>query len=217
MMKNIQIYKEKAIEEILNPKFTVTKQNLAINKIEFINGVPKIERIDLNYADNLVAVYFPFKGERYFLRININKSPHIEVDFVNTESGNNTYLTATSYDLTFQELAEDLTLKPLTGWSKGDKPQYIFSRILYEPFVSEAYELESQIDLLLAELEKDADKIRRLTIIANTYISVCRHQYINASAGINFSKETIKRLSNLNLSIDIDTYIVGKEIIDEDA
>ena len=217
MMKNIQIYKEKAIEEILNPKFTVTKQNLAINKIEFINGVPKIERIDLNYADNLVAVYFPFKGERYFLRININKSPHIEVDFVNTESGNNTYLTATSYDLTFQELAEDLTLKPLTGWSKGDKPQYIFSRILYEPFVSEAYELESQIDLLLAELEKDADKIRRLTIIANTYISVCRHQYINARAGINFSKETIKRLSNLNLSIDIDTYIVGKEIIDEDA
>jgi hypothetical protein len=220
MDTDLQRYIDKAVEEILNPVFAVTKQYLEVNEVEFEDGKPKLERIDLDYADNLVAVYFPFKNERYFLQVNLAKTPDIKVDFVHTESGNRTYFTATSDDLTFEELSKGLPFKPLTGWSKGDliknrKSQYSFSRVSYYPFTSEAYEFEKQLQLLLSELEKNAESIRSLTEKASAYISVCKHQYISGNAGVHFDIETINRLSKLNLSVDIDTYIVGNPIKDE--
>ena len=220
MDTDLQKYIDKAIEEILNPAFAVTKQYLEVNEVEFVNGIPKVERVDLDYADNLAVVYFPFKGEQYFLQINLEKTPEIKVDFVHTESGNRTYLTATSETLTFDELSKDLPFQPLTGWSKGDfrkngKSQYNFSRVSYEPFTSEAYEMEKQIELLLTELEKNAENVRQLTEKATTYISVCKHQYVSGNAGIHFDIDTINSLSKLNLSVSIDTYIVGNAIKDE--
>jgi Domain of unknown function (DUF4279) len=216
MDTDTQTYIDKAIEEILNPAFAVTKQYLEVNEVQFENGVPKVERVDLDYADNLVSVYFPFKDECYFLQINLVKTPIIKVDFISTESGHRTYLTATSYDLTYEQLAQNLTFKPLTGWSKGDlkneSSHNKFSRISFEPFKSKAYKLEKQLELLLTELEKDVENLRRLTEKATTYISICKYQYISGNAGIHFSIEIINRLSKLNLSIDIDTYIVGNAI-----
>jgi len=217
----IQPYIDKAIEEILVPAFAVTKQYLEVNEVQFENGKPKVERVDLDYGENLAAIYFPFKDERYFLQINLQKIPEIKVDFVHTESGNRTCLTATSETLTFDELAKSLPFEPLTGWSKGDfrkngKSQHSFSRVSYEPFSSEAYEMEKQLEILLTELEKDADSVRRLTEKATTYISVCKHQYVSGNAGVHFDIEIIKRLSKLNLSVDIDTYIVGKPLKEDD-
>ncbi len=220
MDTGIQKYIDKAIEEVLNPVFAVTKQYLQVNDIEFQNGLPKVERVDLNYADDLVAVYFPFKGQRYFLQINLTTIPKIEVNFVYIESGHRTYFTATSNNMTYEELAQNLTFRPLKGWSKGDlkkncNTRYNFSRVSFEPFASEAYELERQLKLLLTELEKDPESVRRMTEKATTYISICKHQYISGNAGIHFDLETINRLSKLNLSVDIDTYIVGNAIKDE--
>lgn len=168
MDTDLQKYIDKAIEEILNPAFAVTKQYLEVNEVEFENGKPKVERVDLDYADNLAVVYFPFKDERYFLQINLEKTPEIKVDFVHTESGNRTYLTATSETLTYDELSQSLPFQPLTGWSKGDfrkngKSQYNFSRVSFEPFTSEAYEMEKQLELLLTELEKNEESVRQLT------------------------------------------------------
>jgi Domain of unknown function (DUF4279) len=221
MDTDIQKYIDKAIEEILNPEFAVTRQYLEVNEVEFRNGVPKVERVDLDLPDNLVAVYFPFKQERFFLQINLVKTPIIKVDFVYIESGHSTCLTATSEDLTYEELSQSLTLKPLTGWSKGDlrkngKSKYDFSRVSFEPFASEAYGLEEQLAILLTELENDVENVRRLTEKATASISICKHQYISGNAGIHFDIETINRLSKLNLSIGIDIYIVGNAIKDND-
>src|SRR5205085_2103758 len=99
----------------------------------------------------------------------------------------------------FEELSKDLPFEPLTGWSKGDfrkngKSQYSFSRVSYQPFASEAYEMEKQLELLLTELEKNAESVRRLTGKATAYISVCKHQYVSGNAGIHFDIETINRL-----------------------
>jgi hypothetical protein len=181
------------------------------------NGILKIERVDLNYTGDLAVVYFPIKNQHYYLQVNLAKTPEIKVEFVHIKSGNKTCLTATSEIYSFEELSENLVLKPLTGWTKGDyrkngKSQYNFSRISYEPFISEAYELERQIKLLLTELEKHAESIIELTKKATTYISVCKHQYVSGNAGIHLGIETINRLAKLNLSIDIDTYIGGIEI-----
>ena len=217
-----QPYIDKAIEEILNPAFAVTKQYLEVNQVEFESGKPKVERVDLDYAENLATVYFPFKDERYFLQINLERTPEIKVDFVYIESGNRTYFTATSDTLTFEELSKGLIFQPLTGWSKGDlrkngKSQHNFSRVSYEPFTSEAYEMERQLDLLLTELEKNIEGVNQLTEKATAYISVCKHQYVSGNAGVHFDIEIIKRLSKLNLSVDIDTYIVGNPLKEDNG
>ena len=220
METNIQIYIDKAIEEILNPTFAVTEQYLEVNVVTIENGIPKVERVDSDFRDNLVAVYFPVKDERYFLQVNLEKTPAAKVDFVHIESGHKTYLTATSEDLTFEELSQNLIFKPLQGWSKGDLrkngSKHTFSRASFKPFASEAYEMEKQLNLLLTELEKDAESVIRLTEKATAYISICKHQYISGNAGISFDIATVNRLSKLNLGVDIDIYIVGNPIKDED-
>lgn len=221
MHTDIQPYIYKAIEEILNPTFAETKEYLKVNEVEFENGKPKVERVDLDYADNLAVVYFPFKDERYFLQINLVKTPEIKVYYVHTESGHKTYLTATSEDLTFENLSKNLTFKPLTGWSKGEfrkngKFQYTFSRLIFEPFASEAYQLEKQLELLLTELEKQSENVRQLAEKATTCISVCKHQYISGNAGLCLGIDIIRRLAKLNLSLEIDTYIVGNPIKEDD-
>jgi hypothetical protein len=217
MDTDIQIYIDKATEEIVNPAFAVTKQYLEVNEVEFENGKPKVERVDPDYTENLAAVYFSIKNQRYFLQVNLLKTPEIKVDFVHTESGNKTYLTITSEQFTFEELTENLKLKPLTGWTKGEfrkdgKSRYNFSRVSYDPFTGEAYEPERQIKLLLTELEKYSESIIELTKKAKLYISICKHQYVSGNLGIHFDVETINRIAGLNLSIDIDTYIGGIEI-----
>lgn len=216
-----QKYIGKAIEEILYPRFEVTKQYLAVLEVEFEYGLPKVERVDLNFNDKIVSVYFPIKDEHFFLEIHLTKAPEIAVHFVWIQSGHETHFNAESDILTYEELSAILTFRPIEGWSKGDwkkneKSKYTFSRISFKPIKSEAYELENQLRLLLSELEKDSESIIRLSEKATTYIAVCKHQYICANAGITVDIGLINRLSKLNLGIDIVTYIVGKPIEEAD-
>ena len=217
-MKKVNQYIEKAIEEILNPKFEATKQYLEVCEIKMKNGKPKIARVNENYYQNKVAVYIEVKDERYFIEIHLTKEPEIEVEFVWTESGHRVYLTATSKKLSLNELSKFISkFEPLTGWSKGDlrkngNSKYNFSRVRFEPIKNEAYGLDEKLELLLDELEKDVEGVRELTENSNAIISVCRNQYISGNVGIGFEIETINRLKRLNLGVDIDTYIIGNEI-----
>ncbi|WP_052600069.1 DUF4279 domain-containing protein [Aureispira sp. CCB-QB1] len=217
-MKKENQYIEKAIEEILNPKFETTKQYLKVCEIKMESGKPKVARVNENFFENKVVVYIEVKDERYFIEIHLTKEPEIEVEFVWTESGHRVYLTATSEKLSFKELSKFIReFKPLQGWSKGDfrkngKLKYDFSRVNFEPIKNEAYGLDEKLELLLDELEKDIEGVLKLSENSNAYISVCRHQYISGNAGVGFEIETINRLNKLNLGIDIDTYIIGNEI-----
>ena len=56
------------------------------------------------------------------------------------------------------------------------------------------------------------DGIRKLIEIANVRISIHQQQYIDGNKGLNFDSETINQLSKLNLGIDIDQYVYGKEL-----
>lgn len=219
MNNEYQNYIDVAIEEILHPTFATTKQYLAVHEIEFENGLPKVERIEPNYYDNLISIYFPIKEERFFLEIHLQKEPQIQVQFVWTESGHKVYLTATSETLTFDELSQILILKPVEGWSKGDlmrngKSLTKFSRISFEPIKSEAYGLDQKLKLLITELEKNIENVRQLTEKADATISVCRHQYVSGNSGICFDIDLINRLSKLNLGVDIDSYIIGNPLKD---
>lgn len=213
-----QKYIEVARDEVINKRFGTTQQYLWVHEVIFEDGVPKIERVDEDFGENIVAVYFPLKEVDFFLEIHVRKTPIIEVDFVWTENAYRIYLTATSETLTYDELANGLLLKSLEGWSKGDIAKnwhkYTFSRVSFEPIKNCAYYFDKKLDILLDDLEKDFDNVLYLTKKAHTYISVCRYQYVSWNAWTNLSAKTIKRLANLNLSIDIDTYIQGIPFLD---
>jgi hypothetical protein len=210
-------YIEAARQELLNPTLELTKQHLAVLDIQTENGLPEVARVNLNHSNNIVAVYFKVKNERFFVVVNLDKQPKIEPLFTWVESGHRVYLMATSDNLNFQKLSSYLTLQPLIGWSKGDmrangKSEHTFSRVAFEPDKNEAYDLEEKLMGLLTILEQNTEGVKKLTENADAYISVCRHQYISGNAGIHLDIATIIRLQKLNLGIDIDTYIVGTEL-----
>lgn len=209
----------KAISEIENPTFGTTEQYLEVLNVEIENGKPKIERIDFTSFDAVNIVYFPIQDEPFFLTVHFDKKSN-ELLGVGTENGNQVYLTVTSENLTFKQLSELTNLNGLTGWSVNDdrkigKGKYNFSRLSFEPIKSRAYELEVKLKLLLTDLEKDINGIRKLTEMADAIISIHHQQYIDGNKGIHFDIETISRLSKLNLGIDIDQYIYGKELNSE--
>ena len=211
-------YIQKATQELLHPTLEATQQYLEVCELELKNGLPKVVRVNEEYHGDKVAVYFEVKDERYYIEVHVTKEPDIKVDSSWTQSAHRVYLTDTSKELSYRELASFLpTFEPLTGWSKDDTrgvgtSTYGFSRISFEPITNEAYELNEKLDLLLDDLEKDAEAVRELSQHADAIISVCRHQYIGGNAGIHFDIETIGRMKHLNLGIDIDTYIIGKEL-----
>ena len=185
--------------------------------VELENEVPRVARVDLNHTDDSIAVYFYIKEERFFIVVNLTKRSIPEVEWVWMESGHRVYLTATSETLGYEELSSYLPNDSLTGWSKGDlqkngKRAYKFSRASYEPNVNEAYGLEEKLLDLLVDLEKSSESIHKLVQNSGAYISICRHQYISANAGIHLDLDILHRLSRLNLELDIDTYIGGTEI-----
>lgn len=206
-----------ATQELLHPQSEVTKQYLAVMEVEISKGVPKLARINYKDSNNAVQVYFHIKNERFFIAINLSSKPEVKVKSVWIESGHRVYLTATSEELTYQELTNLVSLYPLSGWSQNDlmknnMRKYEFSRVYFEPNKNEAYELEEKLFSLLEELEKHRKEVIELSKQANTYISVCKYQYISANAGIHLDTEIINKLQKLNLELDIDTYIVGTEI-----
>lgn len=216
-MTEEQRYIDIATKELLNPTFETTKQHVEVLEVQTKNGEPEITRV--NFSDDHVSVYFKIKNENFFLVVNATKGENPEPAGTWVASGHRVYLTATSEVLSFQELSKVLSLNPLTGWSKGEqrpngKSKHLFSRILFEPNENEAYDLEEKLSELLTEIEKDRHGIIELVEKADAYISVCRHQYVSGNAGIHFDMKTIDRLQKLQLSVDIDQYIVGEELND---
>jgi len=208
-------YIETATEELLNPTFETTKQHIEVLEVQTENEKPEIARV--TFSDDLVSIYFKVKGEKFFLVINVTKDEKPEPAGTWVESGHRIFLTATSEKLSFQELKELLNLNPVTGWSNGEKrpngkSEYTFSRISFEPNENEAYDLEEKLSELLSEIEKDINGVLRLVENSDACISVCRHQYVSGNAGVHFDLKTIDRLQQLRLPVDIDTFIVGKEL-----
>jgi hypothetical protein len=205
-------------EELKKPTFYPTKQYLEVLDLTIVRGKPKVERVDFHSYEETNVVYVSVKEESFFLAFYFLKENN-ELNMVSTESGNQVYFTATSEILSFQQLSEITKLTGSVGWSVNDKRndtdlQYKFSRISFEPVKSLAYNVESRLNLLLDELESDVEGVSELVSNFNGFISVRREQYISGNKGIHLDQLTIKRLNNLNLSVDIAQYVSGKELMD---
>lgn len=205
---------KKAIEEIEQRNFGVTKQFLDIHSVVYENGKPKIAKIDTE--DEAVIVYFPIENESFFFTVYLNTKPDIKVCWTNSEAGSGVYFRATSDTLTLNELKSMTNLSPTTGWSIGDwrlnkKSQYNFSSFAFEPTHERAGKLEKKISELLDKIEQDVEGVKRLAENANALIQV--HWYCHNGngmlGGIAIDKATIQRIANLGLEIDFDLYTGG--------
>lgn len=213
-----EVFLQKAILELEQPSLEATVQYLEVMDLQFENDQWKVERVDLESSADSAVVYFAVKEAPFFLAVYFSKETQ-ELIQVTTENGNQVYLTATSKQLTFDQLASVLQLDGFSGWSLNEprkigKGHYNFSRLSFEPIQSRAYDLETKLHLLLTALEKDRAGVRKLTEMADVIIVVHHQQYISGNKGLHFDLETIKRLHQLNLGMDIDQYVFGKELTD---
>ena len=146
-MTETKEYIKTAIAEIENPTLEVTKQYLEVCQVEYEDDKPAIERVAVDYKNDVCYIYFKVKDEKYYINICIESLDNPKLYFTYTENSNRVYLTATSKGRTYDELCSYLNLAPLTGWSIGERKQFKnkpidFSRLNFEPIKNRAYSLE---------------------------------------------------------------------------
>jgi hypothetical protein len=208
-------------QEINDRTWGVTEQFLQVHDIVIVNGRPKIERIDTDEVDGTVIAYLPVKDEPFFMAFYFDNKKDLNIKGIGTESKNQVYFRATSEQLTFPELASLTTLKHTDGWNKGDEGKLgkgtdRFSSFKIEPN-PEPDEFEDKLRKLLDFLETDKEGVKRLVDKADGGISVAItfHDGNGSFGGPHLDKETVKRLGDLNLSLDFDLYADGNSFKEE--
>jgi len=203
---------EKAIGEIEARTLGVTRQFLEIHKVAYVDGKPKVARVDTE-KENEAIVYFNVEGERFFLAVYIDVKPGIEVRWINTEPYHSICFRALSETLSLKELAALTTLVATEGVNRGDLKRiggetgivWKSSIIDFEPN-PEADEFEDKLTKLLDYLEQDKLGVGRLVSVAKGYIQVHSsfHNGNTLIGGYHIDKMHIQRMCKLNLEIDFD-------------
>ena len=200
-------------KEIKTKTLGVTEQLLEIHSPIYIDGEIKIDRIDREMGGDYLVAYLPVLNERFYFGVSINISTK-EVHGFYTEAGINVYFMASSEEFSKLNLKEMTNLIPTESWNKGDispynlKYNYKNSAILFKPN-PEPDDLEDKLRKLLDFLEQDKNSILELVDKANGYIQIAMyiHNGNNCIGGISIGQDSIRRMSELNLSIDFDLYI----------
>jgi hypothetical protein len=185
----------------------VTSQYLEIHEPIYENKQLKIDRIDREKNTNTIIAYLPVKDEYFFFSVYIDNKTE-EIFNISTESRNLVSVIFASETMTSDELKLLTKLNCQEFWNKGDKKPnrkatYKFSGIEFYPNY-EPDEFEDKLEKLLAFIEHDKEGILLLSTKSKGYIHVLMdfHRGNQLLGGINIEAETLKRISNLNLSID---------------
>ena len=191
-----------------------TEQYLEIHKPIYIDNRLKVDRIDRDNKHELTIAYLPVSNEKFYFAIYIDEQT-AGITNVGTEPYHRVYFIATSETLSSEELKAMTFLTPTECWNLGDlrgdkKRKYTYSgmKFLINP---EPDEFEDKLNKLLDFLEQDKVGIRKLAQKANGYIQVAMdiHNGNTMIGGPYLNANTIKRMSNLDLSIDFDLYTAG--------
>lgn len=207
---------EKAIEEVERKTFGATAQFLAIHSLVYVDGKPRIARVDTDKDDQAI-VYFTVDGQTFFLAVYVDVKPTVSVRWVGTEAYHAVYFRASSESLSLTELARLTKLKSTRGRDKGDKRStggtgvlWKRSTIDFEPD-PEAGGFEGKLTKLLDYLERDAEGIEKLVTMADGYIQVYSsfHNGNTMIGGHHLERDHIQRMSRLRLEIDFDISASG--------
>jgi hypothetical protein len=202
--------------EIEKKDWGFTEQFLEIHSPVYIDNIIKIENIIT--ANNEATVYLPIAGERFYLTFYIDLIKK-EIFGISTEPYISVYFRATSENLSSDELKKHTKLAVTESWNKGairktGKGNYGFSSIIID-ITKTPDTFETKLNELISELENDRDGIKKLSELADGYIQVFMefHNGNGLIGGPNLSKEMIQKLSEMNLSIDFDLAVSGKQFI----
>ena len=213
--------KEKAIREVEQPANELTKQFLKIHDIERKDGIPVINRIDLENEELGAQVYFNVDGEKFYCVIYLDIDPEVQVRWMGTEGCFTVYLGAGENNLTTSQIAKMTSLVPSRSWNKGDKTKTGgkrgFTKVMFEPN-PEADEFEDKLDKLLGYLETDKEGVKKIVELANGCVRVAAifHNGNTMLGGVCLSVSNMKRLCDLGLEIDFDLYAEGNFFPEED-
>ena len=83
---------------------------------------------------------------------------------------------------------------------------------MFEPNSKKTGEVEKKIDQILQLLQPFKNEMNKLGNDASLLIQVCYYGYKDQMWGIHLEKEMLKKLSDLNLCIDIDLYASGANL-----
>ncbi len=209
-----------AISEIDQMNFGITQQILAVNELVYENGHPKIEKVELDAQNKSAMVHFPIKDECIFFTVFLETEPAIKVVWTNTTDGSRVIFRVTSDTMALNEISSFIKIHPTRSWNIGDphpngKTNHTFSLFDFEPIPDLTGKIESKINTLLDLLEKDTEGIRKLSVLANSYIQIHWHGYNGNGmlGGFQLDQATITRLANLQLAIDLDLYADGNLLV----
>lgn len=204
-----------AIQEIKIQSWGATEQYMEIHDVVRIDGVPQVARVDMEMEDGIGIVYFPIKGEKFYLAIWFDTIPAVSIRSIDTENNNSVYLRVTSDSSNSNAITSMTTLKATKSWNIGDpklfgKVFYKFSGAHYEPN-PEPDSLEDKLAKLLDYLEQDKDGVIALANNANGYIAVDIDIHFGNGMihGPYLSRSIVKRLSDLELAIQFYQYVSG--------
>ncbi|MDO1450160.1 DUF4279 domain-containing protein [Rhodocytophaga aerolata] len=204
-----------AIEKIEHRRLGSTQQLLDIHDVVYEKNQPKVLRVDKDSFDGSAIVYFPILNEKFFLAVYLDTKPGIRVRDVSTEAYHTVFFSAISNTLTFEQLSSLTKLIPSKGWSKGDvansgKSVHRNSGFHFEPN-PEPDAFEDKLNKLLDALEQDKKGVLALANQADILIQVGSvfHNGNTMLGGHYLTKENVKRMAALALSIDFDLYAEG--------
>jgi hypothetical protein len=215
-MNLLQIHE--AVEREINQKnLSATANHLANHKPIYKKDKLQISRVDNEKEGNIAVAYLPVEGQEFYFALSIDTDAGKIISF-DTEANHKVIFRATSVFLSSKELEEFISLKPTNSWSKGQKNpnanfDYFFSALTIEGS-DLPDEPEDKLEKLMALLEKDKAGICNLASNSNAFIQVVSHHYISNGQlnSISLSKEIIKRISDLGLEINFETYIDGSKL-----
>jgi hypothetical protein len=213
-----QQIKQLLAQELANPAFGVTQQFLAIHCILHEGGLPVIRRIAETEA-GVITAYMAVEKHKFYLAISIDTTAAEIVD-ITTEAFHDIWLRATSKELTTAQMLTLTHLTPTRQYNKGDvrrgtikhKHNIIDFQPHYEPDT-----FESSLCNLLNLLEEDSGDIRDLAAKAECIIRIASYFHDgNGMLGGHFiDAPTLKRISNLDVSVDFDLYAEGNSYLNE--
>jgi hypothetical protein len=204
------------LQELKAKTHGTTAQYLKIHKPVYENGQLNIERIDREKGDDLIIAYLPVEGEYFFFAIYINPIAREVLSF-DTEPWNRVSAIFASGTMTSNELASMTKLNYNECWNQGDKIPYYktatydFSGIEFYPN-PEPDELEDKLEKMLTFLETDKEGILLLSKKSEGYLKVFidYHRGNQLLGSFNLEPAIIKRMSDLNLSMDFKIAAWGK-------
>lgn len=220
---DIEVVKEIAICEIKSPNWLLTKQYLYVNDIVYCDGNPEIS--DITFTNEGVAVvWFPIVGQSYYFVVHVEFFPTPDIRLVSMSAGNKVNLVVVAENTDLHELTT--ALKGITyscTWRKGEVRRktkrgdvlWKDSGFEIEPYPKTSGEVEDKIKTILELLKDRKQQVKELSKIADhVELSIGYFGYKDEMWGIHLDPDIVRELAELGVSIDIDLYASGSDLLD---